>query len=94
MIDFTKWKIYQNGILKFPVDSVSLPTNREKGALLYFETSRTLANFALGDQIQVVMPTGTPVYHCRVTGLSEKPSDNQVVQVQAAITSVDSSGIR
>lgn len=92
--DLTKWKVYQNGVLRLVLDAVSLPTDRSKGTLFYFEVARPLANFALGDQIHLVVPPGTPVYLCRVTGLSENPNDSQIIQIQVSVVSADTSGIK
>jgi hypothetical protein len=94
MPDLTKWKVYQNGVLRLVLDAVALPTDRSKGTLFYFEVARPLANFALGDQIQLVVPPGAPVYLCRVTGLSENPDNSQLIQIQVAVISSDTSGIK
>jgi hypothetical protein len=93
-LNLTKWKIYQNGILRLVIDNVAVPANNAKGSLFYFDVARPMANFALGEQIQLVMPPGAPVYSCRVTGLSENPEDTQIIQIQASIVSVDMSGIK
>ena len=91
--DLTKWKIYQNGVLRLVIENVGMPSDQSKGSLFYFEVARPFANFALGEQILLAMPLGAPVYHCRVTGLSENPTNTQIIQIQAAIVSVDVSGI-
>lgn len=93
-MNLNTWTIYKNTTLAGKTTSVSIPKDNSKGSLFYFEVSRAEGVFVLGEEIQLVMPIGTPVYICRVTGLSEKPDDANTIQVQAAIISVDTSGIR
>lgn len=94
MPDLTKWKLYQNGVLRLVLDNVAVPNDSAKGSLFYFEVARPFANFALGEIVQLAMPPGTPVYICRITGLSENPDDIQKIQVQIAIISIDTTGLR
>lgn len=87
-LNFKKWKVYQNGVLRLVLDRVSAPTEFLKGSLFYFDVARPLANFALGEQIQLAAPEGAPTYSCRITGLSESIDNFQIIQIQAAILSV------
>lgn len=91
--DLNEWKVYFNGVLVTGVKPMGVPTDRLKGSF-YFDLLKTKVSFSVGDVIDIAMPIGTPIYRCRVTRLADKPEDTQTIQVQAAIVTVDTSGIK